>query len=283
MNKKNIINLLILGILVLAIPLIIGLVRERQNLKSRALVPEVQFGGSSVRTIAGRQVLTLDSSGRAVADLTLTSPFDNQGGPSPTGAASPSPTGTARASASPSPSASATVRPTATPTQAPTAAPGGISYRFAIATDPGLCSTVLNGTGARTGTLDRDPNNNTYTTQFAQGLAVGPNHLCVKFYNSSGGELTDIKTQHVTYNSQVATPSPTAQATTAPGVTPTPTPTPTAAPAITPTPPPTTAVSMGWVKNPAGAWSRVEVGSTLWNVAVSLGWPTDLGENQPTN
>ncbi len=73
--------------------------------------------------------------------------------------------------------------------------------------------------------------------------------------------------------------------TTSPTNTPVPNaPTATSAPnAPTATPAPTSSgVQMGWVKNPTGSWSHLTVGSWLWNAAVSFGWPTDLGDNQPT-
>ena len=48
-NKKNLSNLLLLGILVLALPLGINLVRQQQIFKSRAVVAPIAFVGDNVK------------------------------------------------------------------------------------------------------------------------------------------------------------------------------------------------------------------------------------------
>lgn len=75
-NKKNLISLLLLGIVGLALPLIINLVQKQQIFKSRADVVPVTFVGDNVFTLDdGRKAFRLDSQGRAAVDIDLISPL----------------------------------------------------------------------------------------------------------------------------------------------------------------------------------------------------------------
>lgn len=73
--KKNLANLLILGILVLAIPLGVNLVRQQQILKSRADTPPIVFSGPNVKTINNKIVAT-----KPEVTLEITAPGDSGSG-----------------------------------------------------------------------------------------------------------------------------------------------------------------------------------------------------------
>lgn len=89
-NKKNVINLLILGILILGIPLGVNLVRTQQIIKSRAAVDPITFTGPNVRQKGnGAWVAT-----KPQIELQLTSPLGPPApGGSPIPSASPAPSG----------------------------------------------------------------------------------------------------------------------------------------------------------------------------------------------
>lgn len=79
-NKKNLANLLLLGILVLAIPLGVNLVRQQQVLKSRATASAIVFSGPNVKTINNKTVAT-----KPEVTLEITAPGDSGTGVPPTG------------------------------------------------------------------------------------------------------------------------------------------------------------------------------------------------------
>lgn len=70
-EKKNLFNLLVLGILVLALPLGINLIRQQQILKSRAAVDPIVFTGDNVQKKADGSWVAL----KPQITLTLTSPL----------------------------------------------------------------------------------------------------------------------------------------------------------------------------------------------------------------
>ena len=72
-NKKNLINLLVFLVLILALPLGIQLVRQQQIFSSRASAPAITFSGPNVETRAGKQVLKLNSEGKPVVGIELVS------------------------------------------------------------------------------------------------------------------------------------------------------------------------------------------------------------------
>ena len=75
-NKKNIISLLLFGIVALALPLITNLVQKQQILKSQAANPPIEFKGPNVKDLDGEKVFTLGVgvSGSATVSLTITPP-----------------------------------------------------------------------------------------------------------------------------------------------------------------------------------------------------------------
>ncbi|TSC86838.1 MAG: putative peptidoglycan binding protein [Microgenomates group bacterium Gr01-1014_7] len=130
-NKKNLITVLILLILITGIPLGLQLIKKEQTLKSKAVEPPrgVTFSGPNVATRNNRTILKLDADGNARVDLVITAPNvpgtqptstpSPSGSPAPTSAVSPSPTGTGP-SVTPSPT---TVNPSPTPSPSPTPRP----------------------------------------------------------------------------------------------------------------------------------------------------------------
>ena len=82
-NKKNLINILIIGILVVALPLIIFLVRQQQDLRGKALgSPPIEFmgpAGSLVTLPGGKIGLKVTPGQLATVELRLTSPFGAAG------------------------------------------------------------------------------------------------------------------------------------------------------------------------------------------------------------
>ncbi len=74
-NKSNIINLLVLGILVLAIPFVMRLVGQTQLFKSQADVDQIVFQGPNVLEVNGTKKLKLNAQGKAEVTVKLTSPF----------------------------------------------------------------------------------------------------------------------------------------------------------------------------------------------------------------
>lgn len=93
-QKKNLVNLLLLGILVLALPLGVNLIRQQQIIKSRAAVAAITFKGSNVEQKNGSMVAL-----KPQISLELTSPLGPPGIPSNT--PSPSPSSTPTPSSSP--------------------------------------------------------------------------------------------------------------------------------------------------------------------------------------
>lgn len=87
-NKKNVIGLLVLGILVLAIPLGVNLLKYQQIVKSRATNPPIVFTGDNVKQMASGQWAVIDAT-KAIS-LELTSPLGPPG--SPSASVSPTPT-----------------------------------------------------------------------------------------------------------------------------------------------------------------------------------------------
>lgn len=69
-RKENLINLLILGILILAIPLGVNLIRQQQIIKSRAQVDPIVFTGPNVEKRNGIWITT-----KPQISLQLTSPL----------------------------------------------------------------------------------------------------------------------------------------------------------------------------------------------------------------
>lgn len=74
-NRKTVISLLIIGILLLAIPLGLRLLQNQQIIKSRAAAGPIIFQGINVSVQNARQVFRLDDQGTPTVGLTLTSPF----------------------------------------------------------------------------------------------------------------------------------------------------------------------------------------------------------------
>ncbi|MDO8573849.1 MAG: hypothetical protein Q7R77_03800 [Candidatus Daviesbacteria bacterium] len=74
-NKKNLANLLLLGILVLAIPLGVNLIKQQQILKSRATAAAIVFSGPNVKTIGSKTVAT-----KPDVILEITAPGDTGSG-----------------------------------------------------------------------------------------------------------------------------------------------------------------------------------------------------------
>lgn len=93
-NKKNLINLLVLGILILAVPLVVTLIRNQQIFKSRAGVDAIVFSGNNVEQRNGKWIV-LDP--KQAISLQLTSPL----GPPGTGTQQPGNCSSAALSLSP--------------------------------------------------------------------------------------------------------------------------------------------------------------------------------------
>ncbi len=73
-NKKNLINLLILAILVVGLPVTTDLIKTSKIFNSRAVSDPIVFSGPNVVTGANNQkVLKLNEQGKAIVDLELTS------------------------------------------------------------------------------------------------------------------------------------------------------------------------------------------------------------------
>src|SRR3990172_3587432 len=91
--KKNLINLLLLGILVLALPLGVDLIRQQQIIKSRALAEPIVFAGDNVEQKDGKWIAKAPQ-----ISLEITSPLGPPASPrpstSPSPGSSPSPSGT---------------------------------------------------------------------------------------------------------------------------------------------------------------------------------------------
>lgn len=90
-SKKNLINLLVLVILILALPLSVNLVRQQQIIKSQAAVDPIVFTGSNVEQRDGKWVAL-----KPQISLELTSPLKPAS--QPTGTPSPTPPSTPPAS-----------------------------------------------------------------------------------------------------------------------------------------------------------------------------------------
>ena len=82
--KKNLINLLVLAILVLALPIGINLIKQQQILRSRAAAVPITVEGSCITNRNGKLVATCPQ-----VTVKLVSPL---GGPTVSSSASPSPT-----------------------------------------------------------------------------------------------------------------------------------------------------------------------------------------------
>ncbi len=110
-NKKNLINLLVLGILILAIPLGVNL--RQQIIKSRAVEDPIKFTGDNVRQKTDGTWVTKSSQ----ISLELTSSFG------PVGTAMPAPTTAPTSVPTTAPTSAPTTAPTSVPTTAPTQGP----------------------------------------------------------------------------------------------------------------------------------------------------------------
>lgn len=136
-NKKNLVSLLVLGILILGIPLGVNLVKLQQIIKSRAAVDPITFTGPNVRQKNdGTWVAT-----KPKIQLQLTSPLGPPGSPAPSPSGSPRPS----PSSSPSPSPSTRSRVYIDPAIANSG-----SRVVMIATAPMGCETYIDfntGTG----------------------------------------------------------------------------------------------------------------------------------------
>lgn len=97
-NKRNLVNLIILLVLILAIPVGIELARRQQELRSRAEEPPIAFAGDCITQRGDRSVAKCSD-----VTLRLTSPL---GPPGTEQSPSPSPSSSSSVSPSPSPSAS---------------------------------------------------------------------------------------------------------------------------------------------------------------------------------
>lgn len=75
-NKKNLISLLVLGILILALPIGINLIRQQQILRSRADVDTIVFTGTNIEKRNGKSIV-LDP--KQPISLQLTSPLGPPG------------------------------------------------------------------------------------------------------------------------------------------------------------------------------------------------------------
>ena len=78
-NKKNLTNLLLLGIVMLALPLGVGLVRQQQILRSRAVADPITFSGANVVQKDGKWYAT-----KPHITVELTSPLGGVAGNSST-------------------------------------------------------------------------------------------------------------------------------------------------------------------------------------------------------
>lgn len=77
-QKKNLVNLLLLAILVLALPLIVQTVRQQQIIKSRAVVDPIVFVSDNVVDLAnGQKGFKLDAAGKPIVGLELSSPIES--------------------------------------------------------------------------------------------------------------------------------------------------------------------------------------------------------------
>lgn len=77
-NTRNLISLLVLGILILAVPIGINLVRQQQILRSRAAVDPIIFTGTGVSQRNGNWVSTTPQ-----VSIKLTSPLGPAATPRP--------------------------------------------------------------------------------------------------------------------------------------------------------------------------------------------------------
>lgn len=104
-NKKNIIGLLVLLIILVAVPLTLRLMQQQQTLRSRATtgITGVTFSGPNVKVKDNKTILKLNDQGEAVVDLVITSPLGGATTASPRATSSPA---TLTVTASPSPGAS---------------------------------------------------------------------------------------------------------------------------------------------------------------------------------
>ncbi|EKD84797.1 MAG: hypothetical protein ACD_38C00158G0006 [uncultured bacterium] len=103
-SKKNLVNLLLLGIMILALPLTVKVVREQQIVQSRAVNPPIVFKGDNVSQKDGKWVAS-----KPQITLELTSPF---GPPAGVGINNPTPSPSA-GNPTPSPSPSVSPSPSA--------------------------------------------------------------------------------------------------------------------------------------------------------------------------
>ena len=86
-QKKNLANLLLLGILVLALPLGVQLIRQQQIIKSRAIADPIVFVGDNVEQKDGKWIAK-----KPQISLELTSTLSQRGSPTPTQSPISSPT-----------------------------------------------------------------------------------------------------------------------------------------------------------------------------------------------
>lgn len=77
-QKKNLINLLLLAILVLALPLVIQTVRQQQIIKSRAAADPIVFVSDNVVDLPdGKKGFKLDAAGKATLELEINSSIES--------------------------------------------------------------------------------------------------------------------------------------------------------------------------------------------------------------
>lgn len=76
MDKKNLISLVILIIMVVTIPIGVYLVRQQQIINSRASASSITLTGSQLSVLPnGQPAIKLNDKGEAEVDLNLTSPL----------------------------------------------------------------------------------------------------------------------------------------------------------------------------------------------------------------
>ncbi|MBI2019114.1 IPT/TIG domain-containing protein [Candidatus Daviesbacteria bacterium] len=77
-NKKNLANLLLLGILVMALPIAVQTMRQSQIIKSRAAAGDIVFTGNNLVTLPGNKLgFKLDPAGKPVVGLEISSPIES--------------------------------------------------------------------------------------------------------------------------------------------------------------------------------------------------------------
>lgn len=77
-NKKNLANLLLLGILVMALPIAVQTMRQQQIINSRATADTIVFTGNNLVNLPGNKLgFKLDPAGKPVVALEISSPIES--------------------------------------------------------------------------------------------------------------------------------------------------------------------------------------------------------------